>query len=37
MKDASEGAKVIIRAAVEGNPKELYGTLVTDEGAHFGW
>jgi NAD(P)-dependent dehydrogenase (short-subunit alcohol dehydrogenase family) len=37
MKDASDGAKVIIRAATEGDPKELYGTLVADEGTEFGW
>jgi NAD(P)-dependent dehydrogenase (short-subunit alcohol dehydrogenase family) len=36
-KDASDGAKVIIRAATEGDPKELYGTLVADEGTKFGW
>jgi NAD(P)-dependent dehydrogenase (short-subunit alcohol dehydrogenase family) len=36
-KDASGGAKVIIRAATEGDPKELYGTLVADEGIDFGW
>jgi hypothetical protein len=37
IKDASDGAKVIIRAATEGDPNELYGTLVADEGTQFGW
>jgi NAD(P)-dependent dehydrogenase (short-subunit alcohol dehydrogenase family) len=37
IKDASDAAKVIIRAATEGNPTELYGTLVADEGTQFGW
>ncbi|KAJ9647305.1 hypothetical protein H2201_003905 [Coniosporium apollinis] len=36
-KDASEGARVIVRAATEGDPKEMYGTLVADEGTQFGW
>lgn len=37
VKEASDGAKVIVRAAIEGDPKELYGTLVADEGTQFGW
>ncbi|TVY51576.1 Short-chain dehydrogenase/reductase tropE [Lachnellula cervina] len=37
MKDAVDGAKPIIRAATEGNPKELSGTLVADEHTQFGW
>lgn len=36
-KDAIDGARVIIRAATEGNSKELSGTLVSDEHAQFGW
>ena len=36
-KDAADGAKVICRAATEGNPEELNGTLVADEHAQFGW
>ncbi|UPK90250.1 hypothetical protein LCI18_001185 [Fusarium solani-melongenae] len=36
MKDASEGAKVIVRAATEGDPKKLTGTFVADE-PHTGW
>jgi NAD(P)-dependent dehydrogenase (short-subunit alcohol dehydrogenase family) len=37
IKDASDGAKVIMRAATEGDPKELSGTLVADEGTDLGW
>ncbi|KAH7149819.1 hypothetical protein B0J13DRAFT_548915 [Dactylonectria estremocensis] len=36
MKDASDGAKAIVRAATEGDPKELTGTFVADE-PHSGW
>lgn len=36
MKDASEGARVIVRAATEGDPKKLTGTFVADE-PHTGW
>ncbi|KAI0901641.1 hypothetical protein F4806DRAFT_501811 [Annulohypoxylon nitens] len=35
-KEASDGAKVIVRAATEGNPEELSGTYVADE-PHDGW
>lgn len=38
-KDANEGGKVIARAAVEGNNKDLFLKIVDDEGKHaeFGW
>ncbi|EEU36907.1 uncharacterized protein NECHADRAFT_42034 [Fusarium vanettenii 77-13-4] len=36
MKDASEGARAIVRAATEGDPKKLTGTFVADE-PHTGW
>jgi len=38
-KDAHQGAAVIIRAATEGNPKEVNGTQVVydGEGAEYGW
>lgn len=32
VKDASDGAKVIVRAATEGDPKELYGSLLLMRG-----
>ncbi|KAI1104960.1 hypothetical protein F4804DRAFT_305575 [Jackrogersella minutella] len=35
-KEASDGAKVIVRAATEGNPEEVSGTYVCDE-ASDGW
>ncbi|XDG01371.1 hypothetical protein ABKA04_000986 [Annulohypoxylon sp. FPYF3050] len=35
-KEASDGAKVIVRAATEGNPEELSGTYVADEPSD-GW
>lgn len=35
-KEASDGAKVIVRAATEGNPEELSGTYVADE-PNDGW
>lgn len=36
-KDASDGASVIVRAATEGNPEELSGTFIADEGFGLGW
>ncbi|KAF7128662.1 hypothetical protein CNMCM5793_003513 [Aspergillus hiratsukae] len=38
-KDADEGGKVIARAAVEGDNKDLFLEIVDDEGKHaeFGW
>ncbi|RHZ54024.1 uncharacterized protein CDV56_106270 [Aspergillus thermomutatus] len=38
-KDADEGGKVIARAAVEGDNKDLFLKIVDDEGKHaeFGW
>ncbi|GLI73909.1 putative secondary metabolism biosynthetic enzyme [Penicillium ochrochloron] len=36
-KEASDGASVIVRAATEGNPEELSGTFVADEGFGLGW
>ena len=35
-KEASDGAQVIVRAAIEGNPDEVTGTYVSDE-PHAGW
>ncbi|KAJ5952083.1 uncharacterized protein N7479_010496 [Penicillium vulpinum] len=39
VKSAEEGARPLVRAATEGNPKELFGTLVDDEKTlvEFGW
>ncbi|CAI7597918.1 unnamed protein product [Penicillium palitans] len=39
VKSAEEGARPIVRAATEGNPKELFGRLVDDENTlvEFGW
>ncbi|KAF5976251.1 short-chain dehydrogenase [Fusarium bulbicola] len=36
VKDPSEGAAAIVRAATEGDPKKLTGTFVADE-PHTGW
>ncbi|KAJ5496671.1 hypothetical protein N7463_008658 [Penicillium fimorum] len=39
VKSAEEGAQLIVRAAIEGTPKELFGKLVADENTlvGFGW
>ncbi|KAL4942710.1 hypothetical protein BDV06DRAFT_191514 [Aspergillus oleicola] len=39
VKSAEEGARPIVRAAVEGSPEELFGKIVDDENiyADFGW
>ena len=36
-KEVHEGARPIIRAATEGDPKKLNGTLVADELTEYGW
>ncbi|KAJ5213668.1 hypothetical protein N7449_000837 [Penicillium cf. viridicatum] len=38
-KDADQGSKVIARAAVEGDNKDLFLNIADDEGKHaeFGW
>ncbi|KIA75509.1 short-chain dehydrogenase [Aspergillus ustus] len=39
VKDPEDGARPIVRAAVEGSPDELFGTIVDDENffVEFGW
>ena len=38
IKEASEGAKQLVRAATEGDPKRLYGTIVGGElESELGW
>ncbi|CAG8233422.1 unnamed protein product [Penicillium salamii] len=39
VKTAEEGARPIVRAAIEGSPKELFGKIVEDESmlVEFGW
>ncbi|CAG8940940.1 unnamed protein product [Penicillium salamii] len=39
VKSAEEGARPIVRAAIEGSPKELFGNIVEDEKMliEFGW
>ncbi|OOF89904.1 hypothetical protein ASPCADRAFT_60584 [Aspergillus carbonarius ITEM 5010] len=37
VKDASDGAKVVVRAATEGDPEKLSGTYIADESWSLGW
>ncbi|GLA88273.1 hypothetical protein AtubIFM56815_002717 [Aspergillus tubingensis] len=37
VKEASDGARVIVRAATEGDPEKLSGTFVADEQWSLGW
>lgn len=39
VKSAEEGARPIVRAATEGDPKELFGKQIDDENTlvEFGW
>ncbi|KAK0615697.1 putative short-chain dehydrogenase [Bombardia bombarda] len=36
-KTASEGARIIVRAAIEGDAKTVYGTFVADDIVQYGW
>ncbi|PWY95122.1 short-chain dehydrogenase [Aspergillus sclerotioniger CBS 115572] len=37
VKEASDGAKVVVRAATEGDPENLSGTYLADENWSLGW
>ncbi|PYI12386.1 dehydrogenase [Aspergillus sclerotiicarbonarius CBS 121057] len=37
VKEASDGAKVVVRAATEGDPETLSGTYIADESWSLGW
>ncbi|RAL01055.1 short-chain dehydrogenase [Aspergillus ibericus CBS 121593] len=37
VKEASDGAKVVVRAATEGDPEKLSGTYIADESWSLGW